>query len=127
MVKKYHVIIPADLKPRPKPHEESAAAILAIYFGYDVLFIKTGSRETPDVLIGGVEWEIKSPIGSTENNIQKNMREASRQSLNVVVDLRRSKLHQIRALGYVRIFVARHRRIHRVLVIEKSGNVIVIK
>jgi hypothetical protein len=54
-IRKYNVIIPADMKPRPKPHEESAAAILSRHFGSDVYFIKGAKHETPDVSIRGVE------------------------------------------------------------------------
>ena len=126
-IRKYNVIIPADMKPRPKPHEESAAAILSRYFGGDVYFIRTTGHETPDVLIRGVDWEIKSPVGSGKNNIQKNMREAARQSNNVVIDLRRSKLHQNRALGYINQFLERPNTLKRVLIITKTGKVLVLK
>jgi hypothetical protein len=91
---RYSIIIPVGMKPRPKIHEETAADILANHFMSDVHFIETASQGTPDVSIDGFEWEIKSPVGSGANNIQKNMREASAQSENVVIDLRRSKLHQ---------------------------------
>jgi hypothetical protein len=49
MTRIVNVIIPADMKPHPKVHEETAAAILASHFGSDVYFIKTGSHGTPDV------------------------------------------------------------------------------
>jgi len=124
---KYNVIIPADMKPRPKMHEESAAAILSRYFNSDVHFIKTAKHETPDVSVRRVEWEIKSPIGSSKNNIQKNMREATRQSHNIVIDLRRSKLHQNRAIGYVKQFLERSNAVKRVLVITKTGKVLALK
>jgi hypothetical protein len=78
------------MKPRPKIHEETAADILANHFRSDVYFIETASQGTPDVSIDGIKWEIKSPIGTSANNIRKNMREAGNQSPNVVIDLRRS-------------------------------------
>jgi hypothetical protein len=123
----YNIIIPADLKPRPKSHEESAAVILSKYFNADVYFIKTSSRETPDVSIKGINWEIKSPQGDSRNNIQKNMREASHQSDNIVVDLRRSKLHQSRSIGYIKGFLSRPNKVRHALVITKSNKVLVIK
>ena len=124
---KYNIIIPVGMKPRPKIHEETAADILANHFKSDVYFIETASQGTPDVSIDGIKWEIKSPIGSGANNIQKNMREASAQSDNVVIDLRRSKLHQTRALGYVKHFTDMSKKLKRVLVITKSKQILTIK
>lgn len=129
MVKKpkYNIIIPVGMKPRPKIHEETAAEILASHFKSDVHFIETASQGTPDVSINGTEWEIKSPVGSSANNIQKNMREAAAQSENIVMDLRRSKLHQTRAVGYVKQFTDRYKKLRRVLVITKSKHILTIK
>ena len=115
------------MKPRPKLHEDTAADILADYFKSDVYFIETGSQGSPDVSIKGIKWEIKSPIGDSANNIQKNMREASTQSENVVIDLRRSKLHQTRALGYIRKFTNRSKKLKRVLVVTKSKHILTLK
>ena len=125
--KRHHIIIPTDLKPRPKPHEESAAVILSKHFESDVRFIKNSNYESPDVSIRGVEWEIKSPIGDSKNNIQKNIREAARQSNNIVIDLRRSKLHQARALGYIKQYLDHPNNIKRLIVITKSEKVLVLK
>ncbi len=124
---KYNIIIPVGMKPRPKIHEETAADILANHFKSDVYFIETASHGTPDVSIGGVKWEIKSPVGVGGNNIQKNMREASSQSKNVVIDLRRSKLHQTRVIGYIKQFVDRYKKLNRVIVITKSKQTLTIK
>lgn len=124
---KYNIIIPVGMKPRPKIHEETAGDILANHFKSDVYFIETGSQGMPDVSIKGIEWEIKSPVGASANNIQKNMREASAQSENVVIDLRRSKLHQTRAIGYIKQFTDRYKKLKRVVVITKSKHILTVK
>ena len=123
----YNIVIPAGMKPRPKIHEETAAEILANYFKSDVYFMEPASQGAPDVSVKGIKWEIKSPIGNSANNIQKNMREASAQSENIIVDLRRSKLHQTRALGYIKQFTNRYKKLQRVLVIMKSKYILIIK
>ena len=115
------------MKPRPKIHEETAADILANHFRSDVHFIATASQGTPDVSIKGIKWEIKSPIGSSANNIRKNMREAGLQSRNIVIDLRRSKLHQTRAVGYIKQYMLTSRKLKRVLVITKTKQILTIK
>jgi hypothetical protein len=124
---KYNMIISVGMKPRPKMHEETAADILAAHFRSDVYFIKTETHETPDVSIQNIKWEIKSPTGSSANSMQKNMREASTQSENIVIDLRRSKLHQSRALGYIKQFTDRSKKLKRVLVITKARQILTIK
>jgi hypothetical protein len=123
----YSIIIPVGMKPRPKIHEETAADILAKHFRSDVYFIETASQGTPDVSIGGIKWEIKSPVGTSANNIRKNMREAGLQSRYVVIDLRRSKLHQTRATGYVKEYMTTSRKLIKVLVITKTKQVLTIK
>ena len=124
---KYNIIVPANMNPRPRPHEESAAAILAIYFKSNVYFIVKGNLSTADVKIRNLEWEIKSPEGNSKNCILRNLREASHQAENVVMDLRRTKLHINRSLGYIRQFLERPHKIKRVLVITKSEKILVIK
>lgn len=116
------------MKPRPKVHEETAAAILANHFSSNVYFLETGSHGGPDVKIGSVEWEIKSPDGSSPRTIQNNMRKAGHQSGNVVIDLRRVKIHQRRAVGYVGQFMAgASSKFKRVIVITKLKKVLTIK
>lgn len=55
------------------------------------------------------------------------MREAVAQSANIVIDLRRSKLHQARALGYIKQFTDRYKKIKHVLVITKSKHVLTVQ
>lgn len=124
---KYNIVIPAGMKPRPKVHEETAAEILANHFKNDVHFIETASQGTPDVSVGNIKWEVKSPIGTSKNNIRKNMREAGKQSVNVIIDLRRSKLHQTRALGYINEYMSTSKKLKRVIVITKSKRILTIK
>ena len=125
--KPYRIIIPVDLSPKPRSHEMSAASILSEYFACDVEFMNRTQNLSPDLSIGGIEWEIKSPIGNSYNSIHKNMREALHQSSNIVVDLRRSKLHPNRATGYIRKFLDHPNTLKRVLVITKAGKVLVMK
>ena len=127
----YAIIIPADSKPRPKIHEETAAAILAQYFETNVYFIANkASRRTPDLRIGVDRWEVKSIQGASSNTIKNNMRKAATQSANIVIDLRRTKLHQTRAVGYVKYFLKYEnaaRQIKKVIVITRAEKVLVVK
>ena len=64
------IIMPPGMKPRPEDHEIYVAGVLAVYFKADVEFIPRSNQRTPDFLIQGKVWELKSPTGTGKNNIQ---------------------------------------------------------
>jgi hypothetical protein len=121
---KYQVIVKTDLKDRPEDHELSAALILAAHFKTDVVFLRPESRKTPDIDIDGTKWEIKSPRGNSKKTIENNLRTARKQSHNLVVDLRRVKLHQQQVTSRMGFFLSGPHRFKKVLVITKTEKVI---
>lgn len=120
----HHVIIPTDLKPSPAPYEVSAATLLANHFKSDVEFILRTNHKTADFLINGIEWELKSPVGVGKYNIQHQLKDAARQSSNVVFDARRSKIHMTKVRREVEYHFKTIRPIKRLLIISKSKEVI---
>ncbi len=123
---KYEVIVKTDLKDRPEDHELSAALILAAYFKTDVIFLRPESRKTPDVAVNSIKWEIKSPRGSSKKTIENNLRTARKQSHNIILDLRRIKLHQQKAVSRMNFFLSGPHRFKKVLIITKTEKVIEI-
>lgn len=123
---KYGITIKTDLKDRPKDYELSAALILAGYFKSDVIFLRPNVDKTPDIEVAGLRWEIKSPIGDGKKTIENNFRTARKQSLNIVIDLRRIKMHQSKATARINFFLSKPSRLKKVLVITKSNKVIEI-
>lgn len=121
---KYRVIIPIGLKPSPSSYELSAAELLARYFKTDVEFVVRSNHKTPDFLINGLKWELKSPTGSGKYNIQHQIKSAAKQSSNVVIDVRRSKMH----MAKIRVEVQRQfdftKPIKRLLLIDKTKHII---
>lgn len=87
------IIMPPGMKPRPEDHEIYVAGVLAEYFKVDVEFVPRSNLQTPDFLIKGKVWELKSPTGTGKNNIQRQLQEAHNQSVNVILDASRSKMH----------------------------------
>ena len=85
--------MPPGMKPRPEDHEIYVAGILAEYFKADVEFVPRSNLQTPDFLIKGKVWELKSPTGTGKNNIQHQLQEAHSQSVNGILDASRSKMH----------------------------------
>lgn len=121
---KKSVVIPVGLKPYPESYEITAADIIAKHFDENAIFIKRSRHKTPDLSIKNLSWEIKSPTGTGKHNIQHCLQDASSQSQNIILDTRRSKIHQNR----IKIEATRQfkliRRAKRLLIITKDGKII---
>ena len=128
MPKQEHsVIVPKNVFPKPSVREISAAHILLEYFKSDVKFIPRCNQKTPDFLIKGLRWELKTPIGTGKYNIQHLLHSAIQQSKNIVVDARFSKMHLTRIVNELK----RHstlttKGIKNLIVITKGKKIIVI-
>lgn len=123
MPKKYYVHINTGTIS-PKPHEISAAWVLAQYFKTDVFFEPRSLIKTADLRINGARWELKSPIGNGKRTIQNNLREAAHQSKNIVIDLRRCKLNQDNAIMRIRHEISHSKSLRKVVAILKRGKII---
>lgn len=124
--RKYEVIVKTSAEDAPEKHEMSAAIILAYHFKTDVIFLRPQHARTPDVDVNGVKWEIKSPLGNGKRTIDNNFSEARGQSKNIVIDLRRIKMHQAKANARIRHYLSTPHHFKQVLVITKSKKVVVI-
>jgi len=76
-------------------HELATAEALA-KAGYVVEFLPIDSRKdakSPDVVMSGEKWEIKSPKTDKLSAVERNLKRATKQSGNIVIDSKRmSKL-----------------------------------
>lgn len=122
----YSVIVPIAIKPKPSEQELSAAYILADYFQHDVQFVLRANCKTPDFLIDGVMWELKSPTGSGKRNIQHVISKALKQSCYIVVDARMSKINMQKVQSRLSAEMKLNRQIRRLLLIDKQKNVVEI-
>lgn len=85
------IIIAPDLNVWPHEYETAKALAMA---GMTVEFIRRSEEyrtTSADVIIDGVEWEIKAPKSDKLKMVQKNLRLALHQSENVIFDSRRIK------------------------------------
>lgn len=122
------IIIPADLEPRPEIHEISAGVIISKFFEADVTFIKPHQHaKSADFNINGTIWELKSPRGAGKRTIQNNLRSADNQSVHIILDLRRIKMHSIQAHNRIEYELGKANKIKRLLVITKNSKVLVLK
>lgn len=124
--KQPHVIIPGDINPFPLTKEVTAAQILARFFEQDVEFVKSTNYKTPDFLIGLTYWELKSPIGKGKHLIQRNLQRAAKQSSNIVLDVRKTKIHIYTIKREATRQLKLIKQIKRLLIITKAEEIIEI-
>ena len=106
------------------PHEMRVAEILAMA-GHRVEFIEESNLHTADILLDGVEFEIKSPKSATANSLEHILKKALKQSPNIIIDT--SRMKGVRDDNTRRFLVAQMRsrkQIKRLLMITKRGQII---
>lgn len=106
-----------------QPHEFNVATILS-WTGEDVEFIPAGYMHTPDIRFRGLEWEIKSPYGSSSRTIENNMRLALKQSSNIIIDLSRMDIPEDKCMREIKRQNSLIRGKHRIIVITKTQKII---
>lgn len=89
MKNRYSVIVKTLPRDVPRNYELSAAKIIAEFFRTDVTLLRPIPIKSPDLEINGRVWELKSPTGSSKNTIHNNFKEARKQTVNIIIDLRR--------------------------------------
>ena len=115
---------------KPRQHERKTAELLALHFQSNLIFMRRSSSKTPDlyVLKTNIRWELKSPTGGGKHTVQNNLREANKQSENIILDLTRSKMTDIQGISRAKEFISNERsRIKRLKVLKKDRTVIDIK
>lgn len=123
--RKSQIIIPAGLTHWP--HELRVANILALA-GHAVEFLPTGTQKTADILLDGIEYEIKSPLTNNPKKIIRNVKRALQQSQNVIIDSSRIKGMRDDVLRKLLASRAKDQKtLKRLLLITKHGQIIDIK
>lgn len=79
---------------------------------------------TPDMMMNGVAWEIKAPIGDGRKTIENTLQGAADQSRNVIVDLFRCKMNEDRAIRECERQFKLSKGIKRLKVIKKDRQII---
>ena len=117
-----HITVPKNALVQP--HEFNVATILS-WTGNDVIFIPaTNNRRTPDIEYNGVKWEIKSPMGSSSRTLENNMRLALKQSSNIIIDLQRIKLPDVKCLGVIKRRAEKLGKKYKVMVVTKRKKIV---
>ncbi|MCL2085885.1 hypothetical protein FWH09_03065 [Candidatus Saccharibacteria bacterium] len=109
-------------------HESETVVFLAD-MGFVVELVPTRPNErvkTPDIKMKGRFWEIKSPKNNGKYTIQHMMQAESKQSGNLIIDLRRSKAPK-RSLAKIEYEAKYRKSLKCIVVITKEGEILDIK
>ena len=131
MVKEFKIIRPVGMKPKPDKYEEKVAELLAVKLQSDIAFVLRGSSTTPDIFLLKTKkyWEIKNIKGDGRHTIENNIRQASKQSKNIVISLlKSSNLAASRIESKIRyVLKTTNVKVDHTLLVTKTGKVIDIK
>jgi len=119
------VIFPANHPNPPQQHEIDVAYILARYYRTTVEFlipIDDFKRKSADIKMFGIQWEIKSPVGGSKSTIQNQFRRGAKQSKNIILDVRRTKLKYEIAQKRVRFELQKHPHLNKIILVENLKN-----
>lgn len=111
-------------------NHENATVVFLTELGFDVELIPKINIEgvhTPDIIINGVKWEMKAPIGEGNSLMKNTIQKAVKQSPNIMIDLRRTKRHQTKCLRELEKQFDKSKFIKSLKVITKSGRVLDFK
>ena len=124
------VVIPGNHPNQPLPHEVDVAMILSCYYQTTVVFlipVDDYKRKSADIIMHGVEWEIKCPRGDSRSTISNTLRWATKQSGNIIIDTRHTKLEYDDIEKKVQFEVGRKASIKKAILINKLGIVVEIQ
>ena len=105
-----------------KAHE-NATVVFLTECGYDIELIPRSNVEgvhTPDIKMDGLKWEMKSPKGKGKWLLKNTVQRASHQSENIIIDLHRIKIHQVKCLQELEKQFKFSKRVKRMLIVTKS-------
>lgn len=117
------------LKTPPEKSEFETAKYLAEK-GKNIVFIRPSSipnQHRPDILMDGLEWEIKCPKGKSRRTIENNMRKAIMQSHNIIFDLRHIKLSEDKSIAKLEHEFKINTRLKKIYIIKKDWTLLFYK
>lgn len=109
----------------PEPHEIKTGLFLR-KLGYEIKFLapkNIDSVKTPDILMDNLPWEIKAPFSVGSRTIEHSIRSASKQSPNIIIDLRRNKQPDEKLLRQIKHEAEKRTNVKRLMVITKTQKI----
>ena len=122
-----NVIVANKIKNNVEQHEIEAAWIIARHFNRPVEFLEPINdymRKTPDVIIDGQLREIKSPIGKSRQNVERQLKRAIKQSQNIIFDGRRSSINDSILVSRLRNEAKKYRSLKKLIFVTKDEKIL---
>lgn len=116
----------SQLNTPPEKHEFETAKFFAER-EKDIVFIKPSSipnTRRPDILMDGLEWEIKCPEGNSRRTLETHIRKAVTQSHYIIIDLRWIKLPEKMCLAQLELHFKTKPSIKKLWAITKNHELI---
>lgn len=104
-----------------------------VYFtnmGYNIELIppsNTPKAKTPDFMMSGKAWEMKSPQGKSRVTVEHAFKRAAKQSENIILDLRRTKIPTDQAKTSLEKLFKASRRIRNLKAITRGQGLLDFK
>ena len=113
----------------PERHEHDTAVFFAKR-GKDIVFIKPSDikkQHSPDFIMDGRMWEVKSPIVYSKSSFEDNLRRAVKQSEHIIYDLRRLKPRdEVMYIKELKKWSGK-RKMRTLIIITRDGQVLTMK
>jgi len=123
------VIVSEHHSNLPEQHEIEAAYLLSEHFNCTVKFlipVDDFKRKTPDIMMLGKAWEMKSPTGTSRMTVGNQFKRASAQSSYLVFDARRLKFADEIIERRVRYEFSQRQTIKKVILIKRTTEIVEI-
>lgn len=106
-------------------HEEDSIKAL-LDNGFDVELIvpsHTPHNNNPDLLLNEKIWELKTPITSKKDSLERKIKKGSKQSENIIVDIRFCRVPEPDAIRTLTKRFRNSRKVKSLLIITSGGRV----
>jgi hypothetical protein len=108
-------------------HELSTANALA-EAGFIVEFLPTKdikNAKSPDILMDGEKWDLKAPMTDKLSASERNLKRATKQSINIIIDSRRlRKIHDSTVQNFLLQKFKQQKTIKKLFFINRKHQVI---
>ncbi len=109
---------------------ENDTVVFFTNLGYNIELIppsNTPKAKTPDFMMDGKAWEMKSPQGKSRVTVEHAFKRAAKQSENIIIDLRRTKIPTDQAKTALEKLFGSSRRVRNLKVITREQQLLDFK
>lgn len=106
---------------------EKKSTKFLVDYGFTVELIvpsSTAQNKNPDLLLEGKIWELKTPITGSKKTLRRRLKQADKQSENIIIDLRFAKISGEIAINIIKHEASLLNGVRRLIIIGKNEEVL---